>query len=386
MSFREFAFKKKVILEASKSSPVYDMIVVGGGPGGLTAAINGASERLKVAIIDTKGTLGGQARDSFAIENYPGFPKGATGKRLLDAFVHQAKKFNVEIIKSTAMDIQKVGNTVVVTTDDGAEWNAKTAVIASGLSYRRLPAIDDYVGRGVEYGVPHDAMTAHMRAGSGNVAVIGGANSAGQAALKLASMKGVHVHMLIRRSLDDTMSGYLVDRIKNNPNITVHQGTEAVGCEEKKKRLAALKLSNGETLPCNQAFVFIGASPRTYWAKGTIQMDKQGYILTGKDVTENDPDWNPDTFETSIPGIFAVGDVRSGSTKRIAAAVGEGAGALQQVHHYFARKERRDLSPLVHKLSGMIRKNMVGKDMGPCHFSWNKAADNSICGKRAKHG
>jgi thioredoxin reductase (NADPH) len=324
-----------------------DLIIIGGGPAGLSAAINAASEALDVVILDAAPQLGGQARESNAIENYLGFPDGVTGDELMSNAVVQARKFgNLDIIcPATAVDIGREDATgmIHVTTDDYQTYTARAVVLANGLSYRRLGAknIGAIMGRGVYYGAPSSALPLKAKC---NVAIVGGANSAGQAAVKIATNSNAHVTMFIRKKLDTQMSHYLVERITNTPNIEVCEGcevTEVIG----DKWLKAVKYTDGESHqqhrePMHHMFIFIGAQPRTLWLRDKVQLDANNYVLTGSGLgsvpTSQNMARTPLSFETSIPGVFAVGDVRWGSTKRIAAAIGEGSGAIAMVHQYFA--------------------------------------------------
>jgi thioredoxin reductase (NADPH) len=311
-----------------------DLLVVGGGPAGLSAAINGASEGLKVCVIDGAQTFGGQARESRAIENYPGFIDGITGDALTSTFVQQALKFNTELVGAvSAQMLHQDGNRLVVTTDDYSEFAARAVILSNGLSYRRHPAagIGPLLGRGVYYGMPSFAT---MRKGSTAI-VVGGANSAGQAAVHLCRV-GVNVKLLIRKRIEDQMSQYLIDRLRAAPNAEVIEGADVLSVSGNGKGLEEIEYERGGeryNLEADCLFFFIGAIPRTLWLHGTIALDDRKFIVTGNDVTTH----RALPFETSIPGVFAVGDVRKGSTKRVAAAIGEGAAGLQSAHGHFAR-------------------------------------------------
>lgn len=307
-----------------------DLLIIGGGPAGLCAAINGASEGLKVRLLDNGLMLGGQARESAAIENYPGFPDGVTGNNLMSAFVRQAHRFDTAMAcPLSAAALERLdGGLLRITTDDYQEFTARAVLLAMGLQYRRHDAanIGQFVGRGVYYGIP----AAHKPA-KGCVAVIGGANSAGQAALNLARSRDVV--MLIRKTLDTQMSDYLVRRIVEHPRIAVMDYCEVTRCHGS-TALEGISFKRGDAeraLDAAGMYIFIGAVPRTLWLRGTLALDERGYVSTWHDL----PDTAALPYETSIRGVFAAGDIRQGSTKRIATACGEGAGALQMVHRRF---------------------------------------------------
>jgi thioredoxin reductase (NADPH) len=320
---------------------VYDLVIVGGGPSGLSAAINGASEGLSVLVLDTGPVLGGQARESSAIENFPGFADGITGEALTSAMVRQAMRFGC----ATAVPAQAVRLGVQnddprdmpvyrIDDDHGTFYLARTVLLANGLSYRRHPAsgLGQFMGRGCWYGMsPGGRPTEKCE-----VAVVGGANSAGQAVLHLAKNRKAHIRLLVRRKLADQMSQYLIDRIRATPNIEVCENCELLETEGA-GRLEAVQVRTDDVvarLPMDYLFIYIGAVPRTWWLAGSgIELDPKGFIVTDNGLA-------PDKFghqmalpyETSLPGVFAAGDIRSGSVKRIASAVGEGAQALQMIH------------------------------------------------------
>lgn len=311
-----------------------DLLVVGGGPAGLCAAINGASEGLKVCILDASLQLGGQARESSAIENYPlpsGYPNGVTGAELMSGFTEQARKFETEMyLPMKAVRLHPDGSRNIITTDDYDEFAARAVLLSLGVSYRRHPAknLGSLMGRGVYYGLPSFTGTLARR----KVGVIGGANSAGQAVLRLARDPSTKVTMFVRRELEESMSQYLIDRIRIAANVTVMEGvdvTEVCGTT----KLEGVTLGDKSSVPLDCLFVFIGAVPKTAWlAPCDIELDARKFVVTDIDL-KNDRS-NRLAFETSVAGVFAAGDVRSGSTKRIAAGIGEGAGALQAIHRY----------------------------------------------------
>ncbi|MFI6598596.1 FAD-dependent oxidoreductase [Nonomuraea sp. NPDC050536] len=309
---------------------VCDLLVVGGGPGGLAAAVYGASEGLQTALIDA-AAFGGQAGTSSRIENYLGFPAGLSGAELAARGAIQAAKFGVRLHRNArATAFASSGGIHTVTCDDGRAFRACDVIIATGANYRRLavPGIEAWEGNGVYYA----ATVAEARYALGRpVAVIGGANSAGQAAMFL-SRTSDPVHLLVRGDdLEHSMSRYLIDAIASNPRILLQTRVEAVGITADSS-LTGLELANGATLDVSAVFVFIGATPCTDWLDGQLATDDAGFLLTGHELnTFPKSNRAPFTFETSVPGVFCVGDVRSGSVKRVATAVGEGSAAVRIV-------------------------------------------------------
>jgi thioredoxin reductase (NADPH) len=320
-------------LAASPSSvEVFDLMVVGAGPGGLAAAVYGASEGLATLCVDSVA-LGGQAGTSSRIENYLGFPAGLSGNELTARASLQAEKFDARItVPCEAVSMHEEGGHHVVRLASGDDVVCRAVIIATGARYRRLAAerLEDFEGVGVYYAA--GAIEARMCAGD-PVAVVGGGNSAGQAAMFLAERTSV-VHVLIRReSLEDTMSRYLIDQLERRENIVVESCTEvrALDGDGRLERLAVRDNRTGDerTLDARALFVFIGADPHTDWLDGAVEKDDAGFLLTGRDGRL--------PLETSRPGVFAVGDVRSGSIKRVASAVGEGSMAVRLVHDHLAR-------------------------------------------------
>ncbi len=303
---------------------VNDLIVVGAGPAGLAAAVYGASEGLSTVLLDSVGT-GGQAATSARIENFLGFPFGLSGSDLAARAAVQALKFGAQIASPcTALSLEP-GDPHTVTLMDGTKVHGRAVIIATGAEYRSLPVDrwDEFVGSGIYYAATD--IEAQAVAGL-PVAVVGGANSAGQAALQL-SRYAESVTLLVRGpDLGAAMSAYLVERICAEPRITVRTSTEVVGLHGA-DRLAAISLSTGSPLDCAGLFCFIGAVPSTSWLTG-IDLDPDGFILTDAGLP----------LETSRPGVFAAGDVRLGSMKRVAAAVGEGSSAVRSVHQALARQ------------------------------------------------
>lgn len=315
-----------------------DLLVIGGGPAGLSAAINGASEGLSVRIIDGGTTLGGQAKESAAIENYPGFADGITGENLAGQFIRQAIKFSTQIVSNVnaaSLVQDESSKRFIITTDDYSEYVGKAVLLSLGLSYRRLQAdgIGPLMGRGIFYGRPAGIQPSKKC----EIAIIGGANSAGQAVVKLAANPKHHIRMLIRKSIVDQMSSYLIERIKKLPNVDVCEGCEVKRVEGKNKlENIVVQDQSGKfhSYHTDNMFIFIGAMPKTLWLKSAgLEMDPHNFIRTWKNVCTR---IGALPYETSIPGVFAAGDVRSDSIKRIAAASGEGSGAIPMVHKYLS--------------------------------------------------
>jgi thioredoxin reductase (NADPH) len=326
----------------------YDLVVVGAGPAGLTSSVYGASEGLNTLLIDREAP-GGQAGLSARIENYLGFPAGLSGRDLANRAVAQARKFNVEIVSPQAVKEMKVENSYkILTLSDDSVVQADTVVLAMGVQWRKLDVsdLDRFTGAGVYYG----ASMAEARTCRGEtVYVVGGANSAGQAALNFAEF-ATNVVMLVRgASLTASMSEYLIRHIDANEKIDVQTNTCIVGADgDDRLRCLTLASPNGEnrrTVEAVSLYVMIGAEPDTAWLGDAVQRDARGYLLTGPELPrveggrrvkawplERDP-W---LLETSVPGVFAAGDVRCGSVKRVASSVGEGAVAIQFVHQYLA--------------------------------------------------
>jgi thioredoxin reductase (NADPH) len=327
------------------AAEVRDLVIVGAGPAGLAAAVYGASEGLNVLVIEAESP-GGQAGSSSKIENYLGFPMGITGNELAGRAAAQAQKFGAKVlVASSVTKLNCERRPYELSVDCGQTIRARTVVIASGAQYNK-PAIDNlkkFEGQGVYYGATY--IEAQL-CGNEEVVVIGGGNSAGQAAVYL-SQTASKVHMVVRaRQLSDTMSRYLIQRIEENPAIELHYRTEIVGLDgdTQLERVTWQDKNTGEisTHDLRHLFIMAGGSPRTEWLKGCLAMDGKGFVLTGRDL---DPvlhgfHWPlsrvPFMLETSLPGVFAVGDVRAGNVKRVAAAVGEGSIAISLVHRVLA--------------------------------------------------
>lgn len=315
-----------------------DVAVVGGGPAGLTSAVYTGSEGLRTLVIE-RHVIGGQAGASSLIRNYLGFPRGISGAELAQRAYQQAWLFGAKFVFSREVTgLHLDGVKKVLTLSDGREITATAVIVATGAKYRRLevPEIERFVGKSVFYTTFGESRLVRDL----DVAVTGGGNSAGQAAIHLAAFAR-RVTLVVRAdTLESGMSDYLVQLIRRTPNIEARLGTEVVGAEggELMERLAIRNKAADsiETIPAKLLFVLIGAMPHTDWLAGVVQRDSKGFILTGHDVDlEGWPLARPPmSFETSVPGVFAVGDVRLGSMKRVASAVGEGAGAVQGVHQY----------------------------------------------------
>ncbi len=327
------------------TSEVRDLVIVGAGPAGLAAAVYGASEGLDVLVIEAESP-GGQAGSSSKIENYLGFPMGITGNELSGRAAAQAQKFGAKMLVAnnvTRLNCER--RPYELSVDCGQTIRARAVVIASGAQYNK-PAIDNlkkFESQGVYYGATY--IEAQL-CGNEEVVVIGGGNSAGQAAVYL-SQTASKVHMVVRaRQLSDTMSRYLIQRIEENPAIELHYRTEIVGLDgdTQLERVTWQDKNTGEisTHDLRHLFIMAGGSPRTEWLKGCLAMDSKGFVLTGRDLDPvlHDFRWQlprvPFMLETSLPGVFAVGDVRSGNVKRVAAAVGEGSIAISLVHRVLA--------------------------------------------------
>ena len=322
----------------------FDLVVVGGGPAGLAAAVYGASEGLRTLGVDMTAP-GGQAGTSSRIENYLGFPMGISGSELTQRAVIQAEKFGANLtVPCTAVSIRNQAGHLVVRLSDGSDVAGRAVIAASGASYRRLDAarLGDFEGNGVYYAATE--MEARLCAMS-PVVVVGGGNSAGQAAIFLGQ-GGCRVNLVIRGTdLGKSMSRYLVQRIEAHPQVAVRTETTVIALEgDETLRALRLKGPEGETvLECAGLFSFVGADPSSGWLSGCAALDERGFVLTdlSLSVEQLGADWDtlgrhPLPFETSHPGLFAVGDLRSGSTKRVAAAVGEGSAAVRSVHQYLA--------------------------------------------------
>lgn len=304
-----------------------DILIVGAGPAGLAAAVNSAAEGLHTIILERRAQTGGQARSSSRIENYLGFPEGLSGDELARYATAQAERLGADIhTDAQAIDLRKgEARTHRVMCHNGSVYNAHAVLLSSGVTYRTLdvPGIAQYVGKGVYYGIsPRDAAQYEGK----RVFIVGGANSAGQAAVHLAE-HGAHVEILCRSPLTKSMSAYLHERIVGNGRIEVREQSR-IAAVYGRKSLESVMVSCPNTITCEPVdgvFVFIGAEPRTDWAPQLVK-DPRGYILTGA------PKWKGAELECSVKGVYAAGDVRSGSIKRVSTASGEGAQVVQYIY------------------------------------------------------
>ena len=337
----------RVGLATTPSAKFYDLVVIGGGPAGLGAAVYGASEGLRTVLVEQRAT-GGQAGQSSRIENYLGFPDGVSGAQLTDRARRQATKFGAELLTTrevTGLEVHGPARTVRFS--DGTAIHAHAVILATGVAYRQLraPGVNELTGLGVFYG---SALTEATGCAGQDVYIVGGANSAGQAAVYL-SRAANSVTILVRApSLRKSMSHYLVEQIEKIPKITVRTCTEIAEAhgDGHLERLTLRDSNTGSTevVPAQWLFVFIGAAPLTGWLDGVVHRDERGFVLAGPDLAaggEQVAGWPLDRapyhLETSVPGIFAAGDVRAESAKRVASAVGEGAMAVMLVHRYLER-------------------------------------------------
>jgi thioredoxin reductase (NADPH) len=339
-------------LSTEPSLPMYDLAVIGGGPAGLASAVYGASEGLETVLIE-RTTTGGQAGRSSRIENYLGFENGVSGATLTNSARRQAERFGAEVI--TTRDVVKlhVGETApTIEFEDGSSIGARSVILATGVEYQELKVVGcwsdpedpdgcNYVGRGVYYGA---SVSDAEECRDEDVYIVGGANSAGQAAMFM-SKTAKSVTLLVRGpSLEASMSHYLIEQIDKNDKIHVRTCTEVidtVGEDDHLSGLVLLDRQSGErtTVTCGRMCCYIGATPQTDWLDGVLALDDRGFVLAGPDLKDV-CGWNrerpPHHLETSVPGVFVAGDVRSESAKRVAAAVGEGSMAVMLVHRYLA--------------------------------------------------
>src|SRR5579871_4769771 len=338
---------QKVGLRTRAQTNFYDLAIIGGGPAGLAAAVYGASEGLHTVMVEREAP-GGQAGMSSRIENYLGFPTGLSGGDLARRGVVQAQRFGVEILSPQEVTgLRTEGSYRIIKLADGSEFSCHALMIATGVQWRRLdaPGIDRLQGAGVYYG---GGATEAISCAGETVYVIGGANSAGQAAMNFAKHAEKVVILVRGSSLSSTMSQYLIDQIKETPKIQVwaHASVTEVHGDTHLEEISVLCSDTGkiERVPANAVFIFIGALPRTDWLAGMVERDDRGFLLTGPDLIvngERPKGWNlerdPYLLETNVPGIFAVGDVRHGSVKRVASGVGEGSVAVQFIHQYLSK-------------------------------------------------
>ena len=338
---------QKVGLRTRAETSFYDLAIVGGGPAGLAAAVYGASEGLHTVIVEREAP-GGQAGMSSRIENYLGFPSGLSGGDLARRAVVQAKRFGVEILAPrSAVGLRTENSYRILKVADGNEISCHALMIATGVQWRRLdaPGIDRLQGAGVYYG---GGTTEALSCKGETVYVVGGANSAGQAALNFSKYAERVVILVRGESLSSTMSQYLIDQIQETANIQLwtHANVVEVHGDTHLEEVSVLcsDTNKVERVPASSMFIFIGALPRTDWVGDPIQRDDRGFILTGPDLIhagQRPKGWtlerDPFLLETSVPGVFAVGDVRHGSVKRVASGVGEGSVAVQFIHQYLSK-------------------------------------------------
>ena len=336
----------QVGLSTTPSERFYDLVIIGGGPAGLGAAVYGASEGLRTVLIERTAT-GGQAGQSSRIENYLGFPDGVSGAQLADRARRQATKFGAELITTRdVVGLEVNGSARTVRFADGDAVDAHAVILATGVSYRQLgaPGLSGFTGRGVYYG---SALTEATNCAKQDVFIVGGANSAGQAAVYLA--RGARSVTIVVRagSLDQSMSHYLIQQIAAIPNISVLTCTEVVEAhgDDHLEKISLRHTGTGEvhTVAASWLFAFIGAAPRTDWLDGVVARDDRGFVIAGPDLatavalTSWPLDRAPYHLETNVPGVFVAGDVRCDSGKRVASAVGEGAMAVMLVHRYLEK-------------------------------------------------
>jgi thioredoxin reductase (NADPH) len=334
------------MLDISAHDETFDVIVVGAGPAGLATAVYAASEGLRVVVLDCR-SFGGQAGESARIENYLGFPTGISGRALAGRAFVQAQKFGAEILipaQAAALDASGAGadGELTLTLTDGRKLRSRTVVIASGARYRRpdVPRLAEFEGHGVWYWA--SALEAKMCM-QAEVALVGGGNSAGQAAVFLSEYAS-KIHMLVRGpSLAASMSRYLIDRIEATPNIELHPHSQLIELEgDARGMLEAVTWRDSRTgleekRPIRNVFLFIGADPETEWLKGSgVTFDSHDFVLTGKACALRATEGASAPLESSVPGVFAVGDVRSGSVKRVGGAIGEGAAVVALIHQHLA--------------------------------------------------
>jgi thioredoxin reductase (NADPH) len=338
---------QKVGLRTTAQTNFYDLAIIGGGPAGLAAAVYGASEGLHTVMIEREAP-GGQAGMSSRIENYLGFPMGLSGGDLARRAVVQAQRFGVEILApQEAVGVRTEGSYRFIKLADGNEISCHALMIATGVQWRRLeaPGIDRLQGAGVYYG---GGSTEALSCKGEIIYVIGGANSAGQAAMNFAKYADRVVIVVRGESLSSTMSQYLIDQIKETSNIQIwpHASVSEAHGETHLEEISFLCSDTGklERVPASAMFIFIGALPRTDWLADIIERDERGFILTGPDLIRDGQrpkgwaiDRDPFLLETNVPGLFAVGDVRHGSVKRVASGVGEGSVAVQFIHQYLSK-------------------------------------------------
>ncbi|QTN39023.1 FAD-dependent oxidoreductase [Cryomorphaceae bacterium] len=348
------ALKKPSVQEVARalgmsqtaSEKPYDVVIIGAGPAGLAAGVYGGSEGLTTALVERRAP-GGQAGTSSRIENYLGFPNGLSGADLARRAITQATRFGIEFLSPAEVhQIERVDPYKILTLKDGTELKARAVVITTGVDYRKLeaPGMNQFTGAGIYYGA---ATTEASACKNGDVYIVGGGNSAGQGAVYLSKFARKVFICVRREDLSTTMSQYLIDQIDSIENIEVHGETEIAEAHgaDRLEEVTLRSKSSGETrkAPATALFIFIGAKPYTEWLPGDYMRDPKGFLLTGRDLVLQEDfrkEWplerDPFTLETSVPGVFAAGDVRSGAMNRVASAVGEGAMSISLVHQYLS--------------------------------------------------
>jgi thioredoxin reductase (NADPH) len=336
------------LMTPPSTETLYDVVIVGAGPAGLAAAVYAASEGLHTLVIEQQA-VGGQAGTSSLIRNYPGFSRGVSGAHLAFRCFQQAWSFGAEFLfMRSVVGLEARGDERVITLSDGHHVRSRVVVLACGVDYRALdaPTLEELTGRGVFYGA---AVSEAPSMAGRPVFVIGGGNSAGQAALHLAKF-AKQVTLLVRGAgLAASMSDYLIEQIRGTRNIDIIYRAAVLGGDQVDDCLASIEVRHldadrTEVLEAGGLFVLIGSDPRTDWLDGTLQRDDAGFLRTGTNVDTvrtAHPEWSPQSLETSLPGVFAIGDARRGSVKRVATAVGDGASAVQQLHDYLADTAER---------------------------------------------
>jgi thioredoxin reductase (NADPH) len=337
---------QKVGLRTRAQTDFYDLAIIGGGPAGLAAAVYGASEGLHTVMIEREAP-GGQAGMSSRIENYLGFPAGLSGGDLARRAMVQAQRFGVEILSQEAVGVRTEGPYRIIKFADNNEISCHALMIATGVQWRRLeaPGVARLQGAGIYYG---GGATEALSCKGEIIYVVGGANSAGQAAMNFAKYAERVVILVRGESLSSTMSQYLIDQIKEMPNIQLwtHASVAEVHGDTHLEEISVLCSDTGkvERVPASAMFIFIGALPRTDWLASVVERDERGFILTGPDLIRDGQrpkgwalDRDPFLLETNVPGLFAVGDVRHGSVKRVASGVGEGSVAVQFIHQFLSK-------------------------------------------------
>ena len=337
---------QQVGLKTKATETFYDLAIVGGGPAGLAAAVYGASEGLRTVMIEREAP-GGQAGMSSRIENYLGFPSGLSGGDLARRAVVQARRFGVEILSAEATSIRLDGPYRLLKLADGAELSCHALLVATGVQWRKLdaPGVERLTGAGIYYGA---AMTEAISTKDEVVFIVGGANSAGQAAMYFSKYASKVVMLVRGSSLAASMSQYLIDQLKETKNVQI-EFNSSIAEVHGDQHLEAISIhcnTTGDTekVPANSLFIMIGAAPNTRWLADVVERDERGFILSGPDLMRDgkrpkgwQADRDPGLLETSVPGIFVVGDVRHGSVKRVASGVGEGSVAISFVHQYLSK-------------------------------------------------